>query len=159
GRSWYRLGKGLAEPGYLDFLAYTLLNLFRVVDLLDIASSYNYAHVTYVHQARWPASTLLALFKSFFSLVLLQPIFTCGRRGRLLGEVLNDFWRPPSPIHERAWGALSQHGPGVVQPLLASLRGTEALTAEQRARIPRIIADIGPAAVPILVGHVKDPHP
>src|SRR6185312_8003771 len=155
GRGWYRLEGGPAEPpGYADFLAYTLINLFRVADLLHIASSYNYVHATYVQQAKWPAGTLLSLFKTFFTLVLLQQIFASVRRGRLLAETISDFWSPHPPIHDRARVSLPQHGPGAVRPLLLSLRGVEVLTAEQRTYIPRIIADIGPATIPILTQHL-----
>src|SRR6185437_6669653 len=141
-----------------DFLAYTLINLFRVADLLHIASSYNYVHATYVQQAKWPAGTLLSLFKTFFTLVLLQQIFASVRRGRLLAETISDFWSPHPPIHDRARVSLPQHGPGAVRPLLLSLRSVEVLTAEQRIHIPHIIADIGPAAIPILTHHLLDPH-
>jgi HEAT repeat protein len=163
GSGWYtlgqhRAGQESAAPDYWDFLAYTLINLFRVADLLNLADSYNYVHVTYVHQARWPASTLLAGFRTFFTLVLLEQIFASVRRWRLLAETITDFWSPHPPIHERARSALPQHGPGAVQPLLASLRAIPVLTAEQRAYIPRIIADIGPATIPILVEHLADPH-
>ncbi len=158
GRDWYRLEGGSVEPGYADFLAYTLINLFRVADLLHIASSYNYVHATYVQQAQWPAATLLSLFKTFFTLVLLQQIFASVRRGRLLVETIADFWSPHPPIHERARVSLPQHGPGAVRPLLLSLRSVEVLTAEQRSYIPRIIADIGPSAIPVLTHHLLDPH-
>ncbi len=130
GREWYRVGAGDAAPTFVDFLAYTLINLFRVVDLLGIAESYNYVHVTYVRQARWPAATLLAGFRSFFTLVLLQQIFASVRRGRLLAETISDFWSPHPPIYERARGSLPQHGPGAVWPLLLSLRDIDVLTAE-----------------------------
>src|SRR2546430_1609458 len=59
GRDWYKVGDSAAEPGFIDFLAYTLINLFRVVDLLHIASSYQVLEVTFVEQSRWPAATLL----------------------------------------------------------------------------------------------------
>jgi hypothetical protein len=52
GQHWYQLqdndaARTAAAPGYLDFLAYTLVNLLGVVDLLHVASSYKYVHVTY----------------------------------------------------------------------------------------------------------------
>lgn len=158
GRGWYRADAGPAPPGFVDFLAYTLLNLFRVVDLLGVAESYSVVHVSYVHQAKWPASTLLMAFRTFFTLVLLQQIFASVRRGRLLAETISDFWSPHPPIHERACGSLPQHGPGAVRPLLLSLGSIEVLTAEQRVHIPRIIADIGPAAIPVLLHHLDDPY-
>jgi HEAT repeat protein len=158
GRSWYRLGEGGVQPDYPDFLAYTLIHLFGVVDLLHIANSYNYVHATYVQQARWPASTLLMLFKTFFTAVLLQQIFASVRRGKLLSETIADFWSPHPPIHERARGSLPQYGPGAVGPLLRSLAAIEVLTAEQRAYLPRIIADIGPSTVRVLLRHLHDPY-
>jgi HEAT repeat protein len=158
GEGWYSLGEDHGAPGFLDFLAYTLINLFRVVDLLNIAQAYNYIHVTYVHQARWPAATLLVLFRSFFTLVLLEQIFTLLRRQKLLMETINDFWSPHPPIHERARGSLPQHGVAAVRALLLSLRTIKVLTAEQRAFIPLILADIGPGALPVLMRRLADPH-
>jgi hypothetical protein len=63
GPHWFQIkdnaaGTAPAAPTFLDFLAYTVINLLRVVDLLNVASSYRYVHVTYVQQAQWPASTL-----------------------------------------------------------------------------------------------------
>jgi HEAT repeat protein len=157
GQDWYSLGTNKAAPDFADFLAYTLINLFRVVDLLNVAEAYNVARVSYVHQAKWPASTLLVLFRSFFTLVLLQQIFTSVRQWRLLSETITDFWSPHLPIHQRACGALSQHGPAAARPLLDSLRSVPAMTAEQRAYLPRIIAAIGPATIPTLLRRLEDP--
>ncbi len=158
GQAWYKVGDRMAVPGYADFLSYTLLNLFRVADLLGIAEAYNYVHVSYVRQAQWPAATLLALFRGFLTVVLLQQIFASLRRGKLLTETITDFWSPHPPIHERARGSLSQHGPGAVRPLLTSLRSIEVMTPEQRLYLPRVIADVGPGILPILAHHLRDPH-
>src|SRR5262249_37329030 len=57
-----------AELNFADFLSYTLLNLLRVVDILHIASSWKLTAWDYVVPTRWPASLLLTLFKTFFSL-------------------------------------------------------------------------------------------
>jgi HEAT repeat protein len=159
GRDWYTLGASQATPAFADFLAYTLINLFRVVDVLNVAESYNFVHVSYVHQARWPVSTALAAFKIFFTLVLLEQIFSSVRRKKLLAETVSDFWSPHAPIHERASGALPQHGPGAARPLLLSLRSVPEMTAQQRIYVPQIIAAIGPATIPVLVKHVNDPYP
>ncbi|MBY0526432.1 MAG: HEAT repeat domain-containing protein [Gemmataceae bacterium] len=158
GEHWFHVGHRDGPPGFADFLAYTLINLFRVVDLLGIAESYNFVHVTYVRQVQWPAATLLALFRSFFTLVLLEKIFSSVRRGRLLAETIGDFWSPHLPIHERARNSLPQHGPSAVRALLLSLRSMAVLTPEQRTYLPRIIADIGPAGIPILIVHLDDPN-
>jgi HEAT repeat protein len=158
GERWYAVGEEKDAPSYADFLAYTLVNLYRIVDLLDLAGSYNLPRFTFVRQAQWPAATLLAAFKTFFTLVLLQQIFASVRQGQALVEAVTDFWSPHVPIHERARNALPQYGVGVVDPLLASLRGVPALTREQRDQLPRVIAGIGPAAVPLLVPHLADPH-
>jgi HEAT repeat protein len=159
GRSWYSLGHGEREPGYPDFLAYTLINLFRVVDLLNLANSYNKDAllITFVKQAKWPSSTLLALFQTFFSLVLLQQILSAIRKLKLLTQTIIDFWSPHEPIRERASGSLQQYGATAVWPLLYSLRSLEVVTAEQRAAIPAIIADIGQAATPTLIRALDDP--
>jgi HEAT repeat protein len=146
------------EPGYSDFLAYTLINLSRVVDLLDIAHTYNVAHITYVHQARWPASTLLILFKLFFTFVLLQQIFTSVRQYKLLGEAVQEYWSPHPPIQERARSILAQFGDSAVKPLLESLKSVQFLTAEQRAQLPPLLADMGPTVSPVLVKQLRDPN-
>lgn len=155
---WYRMGEAGAEPRFADFLAYSLINLYNVVDLLHIASSYKYVHVSYVQQAQWPASTLLTLYKSFFTLILLQQVFASLRRGRLLSETISDFWSPLPPLSERARAALPQYGPGVVGPLLVSLRSIDVLTAEQREHLPRLLAEVGPAALPDLLRRLADSH-
>jgi HEAT repeat protein len=159
GRHWYSLGHGEREPGFPDFLAYTLINLFRVADLLNLANSYNkdYLLVSFVKQAKWPSSTLLALFQTFFSLVLLQQILSAIRKLKLLTQTISDFWSPHEPIRERASGSLPQYGASAVWPLLYSLRTLEVVTAEQRAAIPVILADIGRAAVPVLDRALDDP--
>jgi HEAT repeat protein len=168
GRDWFDLragrepSRGVAEEGkvppvYADFLVYTLLHLFRIVDLLNIADTYN-IHISYVHQVAWPAGTLLVLFKSFFTLVLLQQIIASVQQVRLLGQAIQDFWSPHLPIHEQARAALPQHGARAVAPLLASLRSVEFLTAEQRALVPTVVADIGSTTIPVLARHLRDPN-
>jgi HEAT repeat protein len=158
GEKWFRAEGGEGSLGIHDFLAYTLINLSHVVDLLHIASSWKVAVVTYVVPVKWPASMLLVLFKSFFTLVLLQQVFASVRRGRLLSETITDFWSPHAPIHERARGSLAQYGPGAVRPLLRSLRLIEGVTVEQWADLPQVLADIGPVSVPMLRHHLHDPH-
>jgi HEAT repeat protein len=157
GREWYTLSAD-KPPRFLDFLAYPLNNLFRIVDLLDLAGSYHFLQATYVRPVKWPASALLVAFKTFFTLVLLQQIFASLRQGRLLAETIAEFWSPHEPIHERARGALPQHGVGIVRPLLASLRSVPPLTKEQRDVLPVILAQLGPACIPALLGHLEEPH-
>jgi HEAT repeat protein len=158
-RGWYQLSDGQrsGEPGFSDFLAYSLISLYNVVDLLHIASSYQYVHVSYVRQARWPAATLLTLYKTFFTFVLLQQVFASVRRGKLLSETVSDFWSPMPPLRERAEIALPQFGPSAVRPLLLALGSVEVLTAEQQERLPYVLAGIGPATIPHLVRHLHDP--
>jgi HEAT repeat protein len=158
GTDWYRATDGQERLEFDDFLSYTLLHLFRVADLLHVASSYNLFQLSYVEPKRWPASTLLTLFKSFFTLVLLQQVFASVRRGRLLAETITDFWSPHPPIYERARGTLLQYGPGAAQPLLQSVREVSALTTEQREHLPHVLADLGPAAVPSLRRRLQDPN-
>jgi HEAT repeat protein len=157
GKAWYSLGAEKA-PTFWDFLAYPLNNLLRIVDLLDLANSYQFLHATYVRPVRWPASMLLLAFRTFFTLVLLQQIFASVRQGQLLAETIAEFWSPHEPIQARARGSLPQHGVGAVQPLLESLRAVEFMTKEQREQIPLILAQIGPGAVPILERHLHDGH-
>ncbi len=157
GGDWYVLGAA-KPPTYLDFLAYPLVHLFRIVDLMDFASSHQFLSATYVHPVRWPASALLAGFKVFFSLVLLQQLFASVRRGKVLSETIAEFWSPHEPIAERARLSLPQHGVGAVRPLLLSLRSIEFLTKEQRDQLPQVLADIGPAALPTLTAHLHDSH-
>ena len=161
GADWYSLGAGEEAhrpASYLDFLAYPIVHLFRVVDLMDLASSHHFLSATYVHPVHWLSSGLLAGFKVFFSLVLLQQLFASMRRGKLLSETIAEFWSPHEPIAERARLSLPQHGVGAVRPLLLSLRSIEFLTKEQRDQIPRVLAGIGPAALPILTRHLHDVH-
>ncbi len=160
GRDWYRVGEGDGgEPAaFVDFLVNALLQLLRVVDVLDLASSRSLLRVTYIRQAAWPATALLAAFKTFFTLVLLQQVFASVRQGRLLAETIADFWSPHEPIHERARNSLPQFGSSAIRPLLVSLRSVASLTKEQRDGLPLIVAAIGPSTVPTLVRHLHDPH-
>lgn len=157
GQDWYNLGAD-KQPTYIDFFAYPVVHLFRIVDLIDLASSQHFLNAAYVHPEHWPAKALLAAFKAFFTLVLLQQLFASMRRGKLLSETIAEFWSPHEPIAERARLSLPQHGVGAVRPLLLSLRSIEFLTKEQRDQIPRVVADIGPAALPILIRHLRDVH-
>ena len=158
GRDWYQVADGAEEPIYADFLAYALTNLLGLVDVLDLAKSHHWLRSAYVRQAAWPASTLLAGFKAFFTLVLLQQIFASLRQGKLLAETITDFWSPHEPIHERARNALAQFGGLAIGPLLVSLRSVPSLTKEQRDQLPLILATIGPSTIPALVRHLHDPH-
>ncbi len=158
GRNWYRVGTENGEPGYSDFLAYALIHLLGLINVLNVAESSKFVHMVYVQQKAWPASTLLTGFKTFFTLILLQQIFASVRQGRLLAETIADFWSPHQSIHERARYALPQYGAVAISPLLISLRSLETLTKEQRDRLPEILATIGPAAIPGLKKHLYDPH-
>lgn len=156
GQHWYRVGD--PDPRFVDFLVYALVNMLRVVDVLDIADSKAVVHTVVVRPAGGPPALLLTAFKSFFTMVLLQQIFASIRQGRLLAETIADFWSPHEPIHDRARNALPQFGAAAVGPLLVSLRETTALTKEQRDQLPPILAAMGPATVPVLVAHLRDSH-
>lgn len=158
GREWYSVAEDQQSPVYVDFLANALIHLLRIVDVLNVARSHQLLQITYVRQAAWPASALLAAFQTFFAFVLLQQIFASVRQGNLLAETITDFWSPHESIHERARNALPQYGTRAIWPLLASLRSVASLTREQRDELPPILAAIGPAAIPALVRHLLDPQ-
>lgn len=134
-----------------------LVYLLSVVDLLKLTDTHHLARVTVASPAAGPASALLVLFKSFFTVVLLQQIFASVRKGKLLTETIADFWSPHDPIHERARSALPQYGAGALGPLLLSLRSAEVITREQREQLPLVLATIGPAAIPYLIFRLDDP--
>ena len=146
------------EPVYADFLAYALTKILGIVDVLDLARSHHVLGAAFVRQAAWPASTLLAGFKLFFTMVLLAQIFASLRQGKLLAETITDFWSPHEPIHERARNALPTYGTLAIGPLLGSLRSVPSLTKEQRDQLPLILETIGPSIIPALVRHLHDPH-
>ena len=158
GTAWFSVAQAQAQPEYVDFLAYALIHLLRIVDLLNLAGSNHLLEVTYVHEAAWPASFLLTAFQTFFTFVLLAQIFASIRQGNLLTETITDFWSPHESIHERARYALPQYGARAIWPLLVSLRSVTSLTREQRDQLPSILAGIGPAAIPALAGHLHDPQ-
>jgi HEAT repeat protein len=157
GRDWYRVDEA-SRPGFPEFLTYTLINLLSIVDVLDLADSHRLVHTTFVRKAAWPTATLLAGFRLFFTMILLQQVFASVRQGRLLAETITDFWSPHPPIHERALSSLPQFGGAAIAPLLLSLREMTALTKEQRDRLPQVIAAMGPASIPILIRHLRDSH-
>jgi HEAT repeat protein len=156
GDRWYKLPEG--PPTYSDFLAYSLVSLYSVVDFLDTASNREAIGLAYVRANYWPSSTLLTIYKLFFTLVLLQQVFASIRKGQVLAETIADFWSPHEPIRQRARSALPQYGPVVVEPLLVSLRAATALTKEQRDQLPVLLAAIGPSSVPTLIDYLADPH-
>jgi HEAT repeat protein len=158
GKAWYSVAQQQGRPEFLDFLAYALIHLLRLVDLLNLAGSNQLLEVTYVHEAAWPASVLLAGFQIFFTFIFLEQILASIRQGNLLTETITDFWSPHESIHERARHALPQYGARAIWPLLVSLRSVASLTKEQRDQLPSILAAIGPAAIPALVRHLHDPH-
>jgi hypothetical protein len=158
GKDWYAVEEKQGGASYVDFLAYAFINLLRVVDVLNLSNSHHLVGIAYVRQAAWPSSTLLAVFRIFFTFVLLQQLFASLRQGRLLSETITDLWSPHEPIHERARNALPQYGPAAIGPLLISLRSVTSLTKEQRDQLPPILAAIGPATIPALIRHLHDPH-
>ena len=139
GRKWFSVDDRQGLVSYVDFLAYALINLLRVVDVLNVLNSHHFLEISYVHQAAWPASALLIAFRMFFSFVLLQQLFASLRQGRLLSETITDLWSPHEPIHERARNALPQYGPAAIEPLLISLRNVTSLTKEQREQLPEVL--------------------
>ena len=158
GRDWYGVADERREPIYADFLAYALTKILGIMDVLDLFKSHHILGAAFVRQAAWPASTLLAGFKVFFTLVLLHQIFASLRQGKLLAETITDFWSPHEPIHERARNALPVYGTLAISPLLGSLRLVPSLTKEQRDQLPLILETIGPSIIPALVRHLHDPH-
>ncbi len=157
GAGWYAVGDAVDGPAYVDFLAYTLIHLLYIVDVLNLAGSHQLLEVSYVHNTAWQSSFLLTSFKTLFTFVLLQQILASIRQGDLLAETIVDFWSPHESIHARARNALPQYGAGVIGPLLMSLRSVSTLTREQRDLLPTILAAIGPSAIPALIGHLLDP--
>ena len=158
GRDWYKVADEQREPIYADFLAYALTKILGIVDVLDLARSHHVLGAAFVRQAAWPASTLLAGFKLFFTMVLLAQIFASLRQGKLLAETITDFWSPHEPIHERARNALPSYGTLAIGPLLGSLRSVPSLTKEQRDQLPLILETIGPSIIPALIRHLHDSH-
>ncbi len=102
GRSWYEVADERGGPHYADFLANSLTRVMGLVDILNMAKSHHILGAEFVRQTAWPAKTLLAGFKLFFTMVLLHQIFASLRQGKLLAETIADFWSPHEPIHERA---------------------------------------------------------
>ncbi len=157
GARWYLLHDPDQLATYPDFLVYAIINLYRVVDLLDLANHNRLVRLAHLQPKFWVASLLLAVFKTFFTFVLLEQIFASIRKGKLLGETITDFFSPHKPIHDRASRALPHYGVGALEPLLRSLGSGSGLTKEQREELPELVANIGPATVPALVARLGDP--
>lgn len=157
GQSWYRV-EDSEQVAYIDFLTFSIINLLSLVDILNLADSRRLVHTAFVQKAAWPAAVLVAAFRSFFTLILLQQVFASVRQGKLLAETITDFWSPHEPIHDRARNALPQFGAAVISPLLTSLREMTSLTKEQRDRLPQVLAAIGPSTISTLVTHLSDSH-
>ena len=158
GDRWYRIADPTVDPVLIDFLAYTLVNLLRIVDVFDLAKSYHFLSVSLIRPAGPITPLLLVAFKSFFTLLLLQQLFASLRQNRLLSETVCDYWSPHVPIRDRARSVLAQFGPTAITPVLVALRTAEVLTQEQREQLPLVLAGIGPSAIPRLMRHLHDPH-
>jgi len=156
GRGWYAVGEELDEPEFVDFLAYALVHLLSIVDMLNIARSNQLVQISYVRPSAWQASLLLTSFRTFFTFILLQQIYASIRQGSLLAETITDFWSPHESIHQRARNALPQYGARAIEPLLKGLQSARSLTKEQRDQLPPILAALGPAAIPVLVRNLGD---
>ena len=133
--------KKTREPAYIDFLAYALIHLLRHRGCAEpgpIATCSGDPRTS--SRSRWPASTLLIAFKTFFTFVMLQQIFASIRQGKLLVETIADFWSPHESIHERARNALPQYGALCHRTAAAVAALRRSLTREQREQLPLILA-------------------
>ncbi len=158
GHTWYEVADENREPVYADFLANSLTRIMNLVDVLNLAKSHHILGGEFVYQTGWPAKTLLAGFKLFFTMVLLHQILASFRQGKLVAETISDFWSPHEPIHMRARNALPVFGIVAISPLLRSLNSISALTKEQREQLPLILETMGPSIIPALVRHLNDPN-
>ena len=100
------MGEEKESPGYVDFLAYSLINLYRIVDLLDVANSYNALRFTYLRPGpvagRHPHPGIQNPF------YLLPPETDLPALGAGRGHCR--FLEAHPPIHERARNSLPMHG-------------------------------------------------
>jgi HEAT repeat protein len=158
GRGWFKVADESRQPNFADFLAFSIMRVLGLVDVLDLAKSHHILGAESVAPAAWPAATLSAVFKLFFTAVLLHQIFASLRHGKMLAETIADFWSPHEPIHHRARSALPVFGVMAIRPLLRSLHSVASLTKEQRDQLPLILETIGPSIIPALVRHLHDPH-
>ena len=158
GHKWYEVADGNREPIFADFLANSLTRIMNLVDVLNLAKSHHILGGEFVYQTGWPAKTLLAGFKLFFTMVLLHQILASFRQGKLVAETISDFWSPHEPIHMRARNALPVFGIVAISPLLRSLNSISALTKEQRETLPLILETMGPSIIPALERHLNDPN-
>ena len=158
GTGWYKVAEESRQPNYADFLAFSIMRVLGLMDILDLAKSHHILGAESVRPAAWPAATLSTAFKLFFTAVLLHQIFASLRQGKMLAETIADFWSPHEPIHDRARNALPVYGVVAIRPLLRSLHSVASLTKEQRDQLPLILETIGPSIIPALVRHLHDPH-
>ena len=158
GRGWYKVAQETRQPNFADFLAFSIMRVLGLMDVLDLAKSHHILGAESVRPAAWPAATLSTVFKLFFTAVLLHQIFASLRQGKMLAETIADFWSPHEPIHDRARNALPVYGIVAIRPLLRSLQTVASLTMEQRDQLPLILETIGPSIIPALVRHLQDPH-
>ncbi len=169
GQHWYQLSstknaadtalslvKQATQPYYLDFLTYSVLHIFKLADVIDVTNNYNIVKMSYIHEARWPAKTLLILFKSYYTVVLLQQFSLAIRRHADLQDILNDYWNPHLVIYDRARAALSQYGLTGLPLLFQSIKGEDKTSAEQRDRLIKYASAFGPAAAPMLEKYLND---
>ena len=137
GRGWYAVGDEKDAPTYIDFLAYALINLYRIVDLLDLADSHHAAEV----QLR-PADAVAGGHAAGG----VQDVLHRGPPAADLrvGPPGAGCWPRRSPTSGARTSRSTSgrgtrcrsHGVGVVGPLLVSLRSVETLTREQRDQLP-----------------------
>ena len=73
GKEWYRVGDHKGQPSFVDFLSYGLINLFGIVDVLNLANNYSFLQVAYVHQTSGPPR------RCSFAIEFSSPSFCCNR--------------------------------------------------------------------------------
>ena len=156
GKDWFRVARGQGDPIYVDFLAYTLINLLGVVDVLDLART---QHLMQSHVrpsgavARLPAAGRV---QDVLHVCVAAPILCLASPGETAGGD-NHGLLEPARAHLRARrNALPQYGSLAIEPLLTSLRFVPSLTREQRDQLPLILATIGPSTIPALIRHLHD---
>ena len=152
GPAWYT--PPTADVTYPDFVASALVHLLSVVNLLNLADTHHLVRVGVVRPAAAPATALLGLFKSFFTLVSAPTDLRLGAKGaaadgddrRLLESARADpraGQGRPAAVRGRGTRA----APGVPPVRGGSHPGTAGATATG-TRNHRPVRDPGPAALP-----------
>jgi len=133
--SWYTVGE--VAPDLRSWLFYTLLNIFRAIDIFDTLITYDIVP-TSIQQSHFISSTLVFVFKAVFDIILISKIRSWWQRRNLIIETVNAL--KYHQTRQRAQNTLIRMGKRATTPLCVVLRNADSWLL--RARVAEVLGAI-----------------